>query len=573
VRKKIPFKCADLGFPEEWCREFTPSYDLLEEVTQALGRRPTHAELRRAYLLHAARCRRLAELANEGDERAIEMYAEMGCKREGHIQIGGGRLRSRFPDAGMYPRDASRGGPSSFRGVQREGPVTVGEPISDVTQARLTDRTAPFSDRTQSLDTFKVTRARKRKKKERRDLEGEIRSGIEVYMGTTGQDLGLQVPLTPRPLVEAGVPPQAARVLVKRARGRVIMPPLFLALEGEESEREHSKFLPSAPKRTRIDYKRLSNVNLYELPSVLARIIDKSRREGRLLSPESAVSNPRFPMAYDYDYDDLFGALALENGYWKPDGPHRKKRGQFGARRQQPTNRTNPPRDPVTGQFVSRDNGVSTFGRTTAKHKKGTARYRKAHGLGGPGTKKARRAKASRKNPAKNFAQKGRLVAYDESPWGHDMPPGYPYAVGKGPYGTYRAVPPANRRNPLALENGWDREPSAAEIAKHGYVKAKIRANKDTAPASSRKPRKGKKGGRKTQRAKEVADYSTEVKFTKQGQPYIILASGQPKFISRDAAARQGYAASNPKRDRKGRFVSSKRKSSSKRRKSSRRRR
>jgi hypothetical protein len=133
-------------------------------------------------------------------------------------------------------------------------------------------------------------------------------------------------------------------------------------------------------------------------------------------------------------------------------------------------------------------------------------------------------------------------VAYDESPWGHDMPPGYPYAVGKGQYGTYRAVPPANRRNPLALENGWDREPSAAEIAKHGYVKAKIRANKDTAPASSRKPRKGKKGGRKTQRAKEVADYSTEVKFTKQGQPYIILASGQPKFISREGPLREQQA-------------------------------
>ena len=106
-------------------------------------------------------------------------------------------------------------------------------------------------------------------------------------------------------------------------------------------------------------------------------------------------------MAYDYDYDDLFGALALENGYWKPDGPYRKKRGQFGARRQQPTNRTNPAAAeamrihheegiPLKDAWA-RVNGVSTFGRTTAKHKKGTARYRKAHGLGGPGTGNADR--------------------------------------------------------------------------------------------------------------------------------------------------------------------------------------
>jgi hypothetical protein len=60
----------------------------------------------------------------------------------------------------------------------------------------------------------------------------------------------------------------------------------------------------------------------------------------------------------------------------------------------------------------------------------------------------------NRTNPARNA--KGQFVKSNGgAPWGYDMPPGYPYSMAKGQYGTYRAVPPTNRRNPRKPLTGW----------------------------------------------------------------------------------------------------------------------
>jgi hypothetical protein len=555
-----PFDCYGVPRrPGVECRNYGPSYPV---------------ETRAEYLQWIKACRKLAE-------RDPEKAVALGCKREAHIVLSGGRDKSRFPE--------------------RKAPS-----ISLNTAKRLAfgkDMGGPWGSRSQSPAVHAYTDRLAKDKKS--DIKA-IRDAIADYQATTPKVAGghgFRVPLSPEPLIERGMPSRAARILVFRARDRIFLLPL-----------EHSKFTEDVTGKPRIDYKNLSNINLFDLPAVLDRISRRRAKKGLKRQPrdqEIAVSNP-----FDYDYDDLFTDVKANPRHRRKSHknrpvPWKGAKGQFSVQQRkhqghQPANRKNPieplflvfakhvktnkragqkvtthmlraPADlskreaikaakayakrqssphmvlGFTGWMGAEDAGYAGFtvsntkvmgarknprpkGRkqrpvpwkgakgqfstTQRKHRgyqpinrKNPADLSEAQIMAGFGGAEARDnlarengrhhgrhlpapwrgAKgqfsinqrkrlgyhpANRKNPrdlseAQIAAGFGGAEARDnlartngESPWGYDMPPGYPYSQGKGQYGTYRAVPPTNRRNPAKLK--WTKFSDGAWISNIG---------------------------------------------------------------------------------------------------------
>lgn len=648
MAKKKPVSNDCFGLPR-WegveCRNVGPSYPV---------------QTRHEYLQWIKACRKLFK-------KDPERFYEMGCKREAHMPIPGGRVKSRFP------------------GIETP-------PISLATAERLAigpGLGAPWPDHSQSLEVWELTQQRKAQSQLVTFEEAvAIERAIADYMMNSPEvagGYGFRVPFMPEPLISSGMPRRAAYTLVERAADRVFLPPPKSELAPEESEREHSKFLWMATVSPRLDYKNLGNVNLYDLPAVLARISRRTKRKGRRLKPlakknpihvhvnfdhyaylqpmesapvegqpglfvyrkadgvfypkpitakqlnnfgraarmgrllrqtvhhspqgEAAMSNP-----FDYDYDDLFAPVGARNnrgrkkkstrkkkrstrrkstarrnmeseftderrlshaqlaagfggkaaknralnnpeewhdpryaqrsrqtraygrrkgfgfpaaskrragqgkgGYWsrpggqgRPSANFRGASGQFSAQQRrlkgmQPVNRRNPNPEAAEAMRLHHDEGMtlkkawrvvksnplgSSARRTgsakiyrkrkaaskkKARTNRGLSKAQLRAGFGG----KAAMRKARKKTSTKRKSRKN-----SGSPWGYDMPAGYPYAVGKGQYGTYRAVPPANRRNP--------KKRKSKARGNRGLSKAQLRAGFG-GKAAMRKARRGKK--------------------------------------------------------------------------------
>ena len=277
------------------CRNYGPSYPV---------------ETRAEYLKRIKSCRRLFK-----DD--IGEFYRQECKREAHFVLSGGRDKSRFPE--------------------RKAPS-----ISLDTAKRLAfgkDMGGPWDSRSQSPAVRAYT---DRLAKDRKSDIEAVRDAIADYQATTPKVAGghgFRVPLSPEPLIERGMPSRAARILVFRARDRIFLPPL-----------EHSKFTEDVTGKPRIDYKNLSNINLFDLPVVLDRISRRRAKKGLKRQPrdqEIAVSNP-----FDYDYDGLFADVKANPRHRRK---HRKSRpvpwkgakGQFSINQRkhqghQPANRKNP---------------------------------------------------------------------------------------------------------------------------------------------------------------------------------------------------------------------------------------
>jgi hypothetical protein len=278
----------------------------------------------------------------------------------------------------------------------------------------------------------------------------------------------------------------------------VFFPPLKERLSGDETETEHSKLLLRVSTPTRVDYKSLRNVNLYDLPLVLARILRNKAKQNPSRTPN---------MARNYDYDDLFA---------RPNMAGRPRAGGMPA-----TKLGDPELSKLTAHEL-----VALGGKKAAAElkRRGKSRGMRAPAYEGrderPGDRallKALRAKAAKavkavkakaKPKAKPKAGGGKTISFvtkdgrevafkvkakakanywvedgpyspsagqfasepfqpvnrrnpygedfnpSRSPWGYDMPPAYPFAMAQGQYGTFNEMPPVNRRNPRRDRNG-----------------------------------------------------------------------------------------------------------------------
>ena len=143
------------------------------------------------YSRQANRCRLLPAKSKR--------YKELGCKREEHLMIEGGRSHLRYPDYGPYPRDRTQGGPAA-----------QGKRASEKTRRRLSEELPPWNERTQS-----------RKSVGRRvDLTAQIADSIARYRQANNQQAGFSVPYNHSSLTAYGMPPKAAWILSERAGGR-----------------------------------------------------------------------------------------------------------------------------------------------------------------------------------------------------------------------------------------------------------------------------------------------------------------------------------------------------------------
>ena len=174
---RVPYDCDDIEVGRELgsCRDFTPSYDL-----------PS----RKKYKRHVRRC---ADLV--GDEAS---FHAAGCKRVGHVQITGGR--------------------SSFGG---QDPY-AGEFLSAATRQRLEFDRPNLDARTQSP----LLRRKGESKMDTKEsaLAAQVEEALLSYAAVSGQATALTIliPRSPNTLVSAGMPPEAAKVLVQYLGGQAV---------------------------------------------------------------------------------------------------------------------------------------------------------------------------------------------------------------------------------------------------------------------------------------------------------------------------------------------------------------
>lgn len=139
------------------------------------------------YSRQANRCRLLFDRLDE--EKAEERYGELGCKREEHLMIEGGRSRLRYPDSGPYKAESAK------------------------TQRRLAKELPLWDERTQSPSSGRKT-----------TLETRIASSIGRYRRLYPREntVGFAVPVSIIPLTQPDVkmPRRAAALLIRRAAGR-----------------------------------------------------------------------------------------------------------------------------------------------------------------------------------------------------------------------------------------------------------------------------------------------------------------------------------------------------------------
>lgn len=143
------------------------------------------------YSRQANRCRLLPAKSKR--------YKKLGCKREEHLMIEGGRSHLRYPDYGPYPRDRTQGGPAA-----------QGKKASEKTRRRLSKELPPWGERTQS----------RRSVGRKVDLTAQIATSIARYRQANGQEVGFSVPYNHSSLTAYGMPPKAAWILSGRAGGR-----------------------------------------------------------------------------------------------------------------------------------------------------------------------------------------------------------------------------------------------------------------------------------------------------------------------------------------------------------------
>lgn len=133
------------------------------------------------YSRQANRCRLLSPKS--------ERYGELGCKREEHIMVEGGRTRLRYPDSGPYKAESAK------------------------TRRRLANELPLWDERTQSPKSGRKS-----------TLESRIASAIEQYRRVYPREnqVGFAVPFSINSLVQksVGMPRSAASILVRRAAGR-----------------------------------------------------------------------------------------------------------------------------------------------------------------------------------------------------------------------------------------------------------------------------------------------------------------------------------------------------------------
>jgi len=144
------------------------------------------SDSRAAYEARLSDCDRI--LREDGEEA----WRAAGCKRDGHLMLPRGRM--------------------SFTGPGERFPV------GPATKQRWKDEEPPLGARTQSPEAHAFAQARKGRLGL---LAGEIEQGLIAYAMSSGQPAGLPIALPPRPgpLVAAGVPPAAAKLLLKPRQG------------------------------------------------------------------------------------------------------------------------------------------------------------------------------------------------------------------------------------------------------------------------------------------------------------------------------------------------------------------
>ncbi len=164
------------------------------------------------YSRQANRCRLLSPKS--------ERYGELGCKREEHIMVEGGRTRLRYPDSGPYKAESAK------------------------TRRRLANELPLWDERTQSPKSGRKS-----------TLESRIASAIEQYRRVYPREnqVGFAVPFSINSLVQksVGMPRSAASILVRRAAGRFYPvgglsfpePNLLTRFEGKAEEMLGSRVL------------------------------------------------------------------------------------------------------------------------------------------------------------------------------------------------------------------------------------------------------------------------------------------------------------------------------------------
>lgn len=170
----IPFRVEDLPWAESaTSRDFTPSYSVTSAEAYDL-------RVRAARELHATK---------------PAAYQAFGLKREGHIQVGGGREFLRYGETGT---------------------------MSDRMKGQL-EATPPFTARTQSLRTIQATQARQ-EAAAKPQVEARIRKAIRAYTTASPEgEIGFLVPSSPDLLVRYGFPRREAVVLTQRAPGALFV--------------------------------------------------------------------------------------------------------------------------------------------------------------------------------------------------------------------------------------------------------------------------------------------------------------------------------------------------------------